>query len=87
MALLLVLVVPPPHNQIETSRGLRLLYVHESHAREPKPPLVGIERRTFGSQITAWGNSESRRQSRDQTPTQVLIRDVDLPLRKPAYVP
>ena len=48
MALLLVLVVPPPRNQIETSRGLRLLYVHESHAREPKPPLVGIERRKFG---------------------------------------
>jgi hypothetical protein len=38
----------PPRNQIETSRGLRLLYVHESHAREPKPPLVGIERRKFG---------------------------------------
>jgi hypothetical protein len=38
----------PPRNQIETSRGLRLLYVNESHAREPKPPLVGIERRKFG---------------------------------------
>jgi hypothetical protein len=38
----------PPRNQIETSRGLRLLYVHESHAREPKPPLVGIERRKLG---------------------------------------
>ena len=38
----------PPRNQIETSRGLRLLYVQESHAREPKPPLVGIERRKFG---------------------------------------
>jgi hypothetical protein len=25
--------------------GLRLLYVQESHAREPKPPLSGIERR------------------------------------------
>jgi hypothetical protein len=38
----------PPRNQIETPRGLRLLYVHESHARKPKPPLVGIERRKLG---------------------------------------
>jgi hypothetical protein len=38
----------PLSNQIETSRGLRLLYVHESHAREPTPPLVGIERRHLG---------------------------------------
>jgi hypothetical protein len=71
----------PPRNQIETPRGLRAT---ASRAREPRARTQTATRRNrktkIGSQITAWGNSESRRQSRDQTPTQVLIRDVDLRL-------
>jgi hypothetical protein len=73
----------PNRNVTRTQTALR--------AREPRARTQTATRRNrrtkIGSQITACGNSESRRQSRDQTPTQVLIRDVELPLRKPAYVP
>jgi hypothetical protein len=38
----------PPSKQNETSREPRLLYVHESRAHEPTPPLAEIGRRNLG---------------------------------------
>jgi hypothetical protein len=74
----------PPSNQIESPRGFLRLQVHESRRRELAAPFRRRNGTKFGSQMAIRRNTESRRWSRDQIPTQILIRDVDLPLRKPA---
>jgi hypothetical protein len=79
-------MMPRHANKTKLRRTQTALRAREPHART-HTATPRNQQTKIGSQITAWGNSESRRRSRDQTPTQSRIRDADLRLRKPDQVP